>query len=321
MPLLVGIDEAGYGPTLGPLVVAASLWRVAPRHVEADLWQVLSPCLARSVRRGDDRLAVDDSKCAFDRKKGIATLERTVLAFVQSAGLPCGTLGELLVGLGGDGRAATSTLPWERDLEHPLPLDPARSRCEHAGERLRTCMAQEQAVCIGLSARVLTADAFNRRVAQTRNKAVVLLEQVLDLLASATRAAAGDQDVHVRIDRLGGRSDYRELLLAAFPGRHVHERELSPRASRYRLASARSDWFVEFLVDADQRHLPVALASMLAKYLREVLMERFNAFWRRWLPELRPTAGYYEDAQRFLAEIGPILPRTGIPPASFIRAR
>ncbi len=321
MPLLVGIDEAGYGPLLGPLVVAASVWRVAPRHVEADLWQVLNPWVARSARGGEARLALDDSKSIFDRKKGIATLERTVLAFARAAGLPCGTLGELLVALGGDAPAAGSTLPWDRDLEHALPLDPVRSRCDHTARWLQAGMASRQAVCLGLSARVLTAEAFNRRLRQTRNKAAVLLEHVLDLLAWAARTAAGDQEIHVRIDRLGGRSDYRELLMAAFPERHVHELELSPHVSRYRLASARSDWFVEFVVDADRRHLPVALASMLAKYLREALMERFNAYWRRWLPDLRPTAGYYQDAQRFLADIGPILPRTGIPPESFIRAR
>jgi ribonuclease HII len=321
MPLLVGIDEAGYGPLLGPLVVAASVWRVAPRHVEADLWRVLSPWVARTARSGQARLALDDSKNIFDRKKGIATLERTVLAFARAAGLPCGTLGELLIALGGDAPAAGSTLPWDRDLDHALPLDPVRSRCDHTVRWLQAGMTSRQAVCIGLSARVLTPEAFNRRLRQTRNKAAVLLEHVLDLLAGAARTAAGDQEIHVRIDRLGGRSDYRELMMAAFPERHVHELELSPQASRYRLASARSDWFVEFVVDADRGHLPVALASMLAKYLREALMERFNAYWRGWLPGLRPTAGYYEDAQRFLADIGPILPRTGIPPESFIRAR
>lgn len=321
MPLLVGIDEAGYGPILGPLVVAASVWRVTPRHIEADLWQVLSPCVARSVRSGEVRLAVDDSKSLFDRKKGIATLERSVLAFARAAGLPCGTLGELLAALGGDAATTGSTLPWDRDLNHALPLDPARSRCDHTARWLQAGMAALQAECIGLSARVLPAGAFNRRLRQTRNKAAVLLEHVLDLLAGAARVADGDSQVHVRIDRLGGRSDYRGLLMAAFPERHVHELELSPQTSRYRLASARSDWFIEFVVDADQRHLPVALASMLAKYLREALMERFNAYWRRWLPGLRPTAGYYEDAQRFLADISPILPRTGIPPESLIRAR
>jgi ribonuclease HII len=91
--------------------------------------------------------------------------------------------------------------------------------------------------------------------------------------------------------------------------------------SRYRLASAVNDWFIEFSVDADRRHFPVALASMLAKYLREVLMGRFNAYWRAWLPDLRPTAGYYADAQRFLADVAPVVGRTGIPRTRFVRSR
>ena len=34
MTLLIGTDEAGYGPNLGPLVVAATAWRIDAR-VEA----------------------------------------------------------------------------------------------------------------------------------------------------------------------------------------------------------------------------------------------------------------------------------------------
>jgi hypothetical protein len=49
--------------------------------------------------------------------------------------------------------------------------------------------------------------------------------------------------------------------------------------------------------------LPTALASMTAKYLRELAMRAFNEFWRAHLPELKPTAGYYRDAWRFKKEI------------------
>ncbi|MFP6648221.1 MAG: hypothetical protein VB817_02100, partial [Pirellulaceae bacterium] len=49
--------------------------------------------------------------------------------------------------------------------------------------------------------------------------------------------------------------------------------------------------------------LPVALASMTAKYLRELAMAAFNAFWQQQLPGLRPTAGYPQDARRFAGEI------------------
>ena len=48
MTLVIGTDEAGYGPNLGPLVVAASLWRVAapPTEVEASLAAAVSAATA-----------------------------------------------------------------------------------------------------------------------------------------------------------------------------------------------------------------------------------------------------------------------------------
>ena len=36
MTLVIGTDEAGYGPNLGPLVVAATVWDVAAAPDDAD---------------------------------------------------------------------------------------------------------------------------------------------------------------------------------------------------------------------------------------------------------------------------------------------
>jgi hypothetical protein len=55
-----------------------------------------------------------------------------------------------------------------------------------------------------------------------------------------------------------------------------------------------------------ERFMPTALASMTAKYLRELSMKAFNEFWRAHIPELKPTAGYYRDAWRFKKEIAAI---------------
>lgn len=49
--------------------------------------------------------------------------------------------------------------------------------------------------------------------------------------------------------------------------------------------------------------MPSALASLFAKYCREIAMQAFNAFWKRELPDIRPTAGYPVDAKRFRADI------------------
>jgi hypothetical protein len=320
VPLVVGIDEAGYGPTLGPLVVGATLWSVEPRLVKADYWKLLGDCVTRAVRPGQWRLPVDDSKSVYQRSKGLSTLERSVLAFASAAGLDCTTFGNLLTGLGvqlSEGRK----LPWYRDLSRPaLPTDPARSRFDGVSQHLKRTMSNAGVRCCGLSAAVVTEDFFNRRVAATRNKAAVLVEHVLRLIQLAGERA-GKQDLVLRADRLGGRTNYRELLSLAFPDRHLHIIGFSEKRSRYRLASARNDWFVEFSVDADEQYLPVALASMLAKYLREVLMGHFNAYWKHQLPTLRPTAGYYTDAHRFLTDIEPVLGEAGVPREHFVRAR
>ncbi len=60
---------------------------------------------------------------------------------------------------------------------------------------------------------------------------------------------------------------------------------------------------------------------MTAKYLREVLMREFNAFWQRHVPGLKPTAGYPGDAARFLDAIRPAAQRLGIAEAALWRRK
>src|SRR5438445_317914 len=63
MPWIIGLDEAGYGPNLGPLVQAAVVVR-APDEVGC-LWQ----CLAGGVRRAcdpDDARLLRDALASLD---------------------------------------------------------------------------------------------------------------------------------------------------------------------------------------------------------------------------------------------------------------
>lgn len=318
MPLMVGIDEAGYGPQLGPLVVAATYWCVTPDLVERCFWKTLQSVVCNGPDASGTRLAVADSKVVYDRNQGLCTLERSVLAFAHVSGSPHATVVAWLSALGTSAPQA-STLPWYRDLERGLPVDPQRSAYAGVAERLGRAMADAGLRCAGLRAAVVPEDSFNQRVRATRNKSALVVEHVLRLMRGAG-AFAHDGDIHFRIDRLGGRANYRQILQESFPERHLYELMVTPERSRYRLA-AENDWFVEFVVDADRDHLPVALASMVAKYTRELLMLSFNAWWQRRAPSLKPTAGYYGDAARFLRDITPLLPDSGLHAAQFARVR
>ena len=50
-------------------------------------------------------------------------------------------------------------------------------------------------------------------------------------------------------------------------------------------------------------------------------MGEFNAYWRRHVPDLKPTAGYPGDAARFFAAIRPLLHGLGIAEESLWRER
>jgi hypothetical protein len=76
-----------------------------------------------------------------------------------------------------------------------------------------------------------------------------------------------------------------------------------------------------FTEKAESQSMSVAVASMLSKYLREALMRRFNAWWKNHLPDLAPTAGYYNDGLRFLKDIDPMRQKLGITSEQLVRSR
>jgi ribonuclease HII len=78
---------------------------------------------------------------------------------------------------------------------------------------------------------------------------------------------------------------------------------------------------IVFCEKAESIALPVAAASMLAKYTREALMHRFNRYWQQHMPDLSPTAGYYTDGWRFLREIQDVRAKLGVRDGELIRSR
>jgi len=105
------------------------------------------------------------------------------------------------------------------------------------------------------------------------------------------------------------------------PGTFVWTRQELDRVSAYRVVGGGRTLDVTFRVGADRLSWPVAAASLISKYLRELLMARFNAYFAHHGSEARPTAGYYNDAQRFLDETRALRRRLGIDDDALVRQR
>jgi len=122
-------------------------------------------------------------------------------------------------------------------------------------------------------------------------------------------------------DKQGGRDRYLPMLGASYPDAAVVRRGAEQRDhSEYTLRRSGRDAVIRF-ESKGERHLPVAAASMLAKYVRELSMELLNAFWARDVAALRATAGYPQDAKRFLADIEAARAARGIPREEMVRCR
>ena len=121
------------------------------------------------------------------------------------------------------------------------------------------------------------------------------------------------------IDKHGGRNTYAAMLQDAVPEGMVlaHRERRRAASTAWPAQAAEVRWTIQPRADAE--HLSVALASMVSKYLRELLMREFNRFWQACVPDLEPTAGYPGDAVRFRAVIQPIAERLGIAEAALWR--
>ncbi len=319
--IVAGIDEAGYGPLLGPLVVSTVAIE-CPQAISdriPDVADMLNPAVAVQPPIPHGALFVTDSKVVHRSQNGLHHLEAATLIAVELAGggaTPM-RLDDLAKALGWTGDAR---LPWY-DWSHAVsPLWASADAISITRSMLWGRMAS-RGVRMALARSVLMDEAnFNHQVSKTLNKAAVLSSCGMQLLRQIADQSAGE--TWVVVDKNGARDRYLDLLMRTFPDVIWRVCTESSAISRYEWHRPGGLFRVDFQQKGELACMATAWASMICKYLRERAMEQFNDWWATQTGgNVSPTAGYYTDAQRWLSEMAPYLERYGPPQEQWVRTR
>jgi hypothetical protein len=314
----VGIDEAGYGPNLGPLVMTAVIAE-GPGRRTPDVWGDLAATVSRAG--GDPtRLWVDDSKAILSGGKGRDRLEAACLAVLAAAGVAIPrTLGALLASVAAGGLHEAELGHWLDVEDWPIPGAATL-------ERLEACRALEAFAgaawkIVEIRTVVIGPSRFNAGLVDSDSKARVHFAAFAELIQAVWDRASDGRSTRVCCDKHGGRHFYHEPLMDVFPGVWIDRGPEGPELSQYTVRENGRRLELSIRPRADSDDGLVALASIVSKTIREFWMDVFNAHWVSRIPELRPTAGYPGDSARFREAIEPVCVARGLDPAAWWRPR
>lgn len=321
MAIIAGIDEAGLGPIIGPLVVSAAVFRVPDALAERSLWRVLAGAVTRRSIRRSPALPLADSKAMHVRRDGVVHLERGVLGMLRHSGAAPASLPELLRLTSPPALRNMQEYPWYAAADLPLPRQADAKDVALRANAADEAMKRRGISLLALRAETVFAGQYNQTVAATRNKSVALFGVASRLISYVFHTHAGREPTYILVDRHGGRMRYLTALQRMFEAPAIKILAESDRRSSYLVRDAQRVAEVRFLTDGDRGWLPIALASMLSKYLRELFMELLNRWWAQRVAGLKPTAGYYTDGRRFLKDIDGAISAEGIDRALLVRCR
>jgi ribonuclease HII len=286
----LGIDENGLGPRLGPLIVTAVAARTSGRGNDR----------AERRARGAMRARLGDSKKLISRGD-TALGEAWARAIARRMGMS--------VAGGPDGLIHALSLDGADVLRERCPTDHIEQCWSASGEAFSAddaLVAQVERDLAKLAlwgidvlyvACVVTcARRLNDEIARGLTRFHVDLH-AMERLALDGRARA-QHDVVATCGKVGGFDRYP----AAFGPMNgwLHAVTAQGRArSEYSVPGLGR---IAFVRDADDDHLLVSMASLVGKWVRDVLMARIVRYHRSALPDLPDASGYHDPVtSRFIS--------------------
>jgi ribonuclease HII len=302
----IGADENGLGARLGPLVVTAVLARVS-----SDGERVIGRRLPKRIRQdlGDSKQLVSHA----DFRLGEAW------ARALSNGAPRSPA-ELFSQLSLEGTGA---------LREPCPQQGLEQCWAETGEAFdapdelvdrvrghRAALEGRGIEIVAVKTSVICTKRLNAARDEGKNRFVSDLH-AMERLVLGLRKTAG-QDVHAVCGKVGGMNEYSKFF---GPLSYYLHAILAQGAARsgYRFPGVGE---LHFVRDADAHDVLVMLASLVGKWVREVMMARVA---RHYEPDASPDqrpSGYHDPfTTRFVAASALLRKQREIPSTCFERAR
>ena len=287
----VGVDENGLGPRLGPLVVTAILCRTTAEGAR----------VANARPRGAIRARLDDSKKLVSyADSGLGEAWARAIAARTGVGRAAADPDALVHAIALDARdAMRAPCPshhigqcWDTHEERFEADDALVAKVGKDLDRL----ASQGVEIRGVRVAVVCTKRLNEGVVRGLSRFDVDLH-TMERLVLAARADAGE-DIFAACGKVGGFDRYAPSF-GPLSG-HLHTALVEGRArSEYRVLGVGN---VAFVRDADASHLLVCMASLVGKWVRDLLMRRIVRFHREAVPELPDASGYHDPVTtRFIA--------------------
>lgn len=281
----IGVDENGLGPRLGPMLVTAVMARVTEdgaQVVERKPRGGLAKRLGDSkemVAYGDIALAEAWARALAKRKAG-------------RAGLSFGTIDELVHAIAfEDQKTLRAPCPkhvaeqcWNTNEEKFVATD---ELVETIGDDLDK-LAKKGVDIIAVRSSIICAKRLNDGLDRGKSRFTMDLHAMEELVLSL-REIAGEE-VEAICGKVGGFGKYSSAFGPLGGRMHSILQESRPK-SVYRFPGLGD---IAFVQDGDASDLLVSLASMVGKWMREVLMERIVRHYQGLVPDLPGASGYHD---------------------------
>ncbi len=288
----VGVDENGLGPRLGPLIVTAVVARATPEGAKLIGRR---PRGGLALRLGDSKRLVSFGDSGLGAAWAIAMAKRGgERGRGGHDGRPETVLGALAVESDESLRAACPTHHvaqcWQSEGEGFAAEAPFVEEVEGDLAKLESRGLH----VVGARVAIVCARRLNDAIARGESRFDVDLHTMERLVAGAARETGSE--VVATCGKVGGFDRY----CGSFSSFALHTALVEGRArSEYRVPGVGT---VAFVRDAEEQDILVAMASLVGKWVRDLLMRRIIRYHRGAVPDLPDASGYHDPVTtRFIA--------------------